>query len=154
LQAVEATRGLRANGDTLAGGHAAHPFDDALLVASDRTAAAGPDGVYHHEVADRCGHAQAAGHRVRIGKQFREAFALFKGPNNGGAAVALATDQARHFFAAEPAQFPHLGERLPHTDQARAAAGRVEDHVRESPAELLGEFEAHRLLALQAVRLL
>ena len=45
-------------------------------------------------------------------------------------------------------------ECLPHADQAGAAAGRVEDDVGQPPAELLGELEAHRLLALDAVRLL
>src|SRR3546814_17705726 len=43
---------------------------------------------------------------------------------------------------------------LPHADQAGAAAGRVEDHVGHLPAELFGEFQAHRLLALDPVRLL
>ena len=46
-----------------------------------------------------------------------------------------------------------LGEGLPHADDAGAAAGRVEDHVGQFPAELLGQFEAHRLLALDAVGL-
>jgi hypothetical protein len=43
---------------------------------------------------------------------------------------------------------------FPHADQAGAAARWIEDHVRKLPAELLGQFQAHRLLALDPVRLL
>ena len=47
-----------------------------------------------------------------------------------------------------------LGEGLPHADQASAAARRIEDDVGQGPAELLRELDAHRLLALDPVRLL
>ena len=40
-----------------------------------------------------------------------------------------------------------------HADYAGAPAGRVEDHVRQFPAELLGELDPHRLFAFDAVRL-
>ena len=56
--------------------------------------------------------------------------------------------------AVEPAERLQLVERLPHADQAGAAAGRVEDHVGQPPAELLGQLQPHRLLALDPVRLL
>ncbi len=47
-----------------------------------------------------------------------------------------------------------LVEALPHANQAGAAAGRIEDRVRQGPAELLGKLEPHHFLALEAVRLL
>ena len=43
---------------------------------------------------------------------------------------------------ADPAQRLHLVERLPHPDQSGAAAGRIEDHVGQLPAELLGQLVA------------
>ena len=54
----------------------------------------------------------------------------------------------------EPPHLGQLGESLPHADEPCATARRVEDHVGEGPAELLGELEAHGLLALDPVRLL
>ena len=52
--------------------------------------------------------------------------------------------------AAQPtpssAQF---GEGLPHADQASAAARGVQDDVGQTPARLLRQLEAHRLLALE-----
>ena len=75
------------------------------------------------------------------------------GPHHRRAARRLHRDHARA-LGADEADLLQLVERLPHADQAGAAAGRVEDHVGHVPAELLGEFQAHRLLALDAVRLL
>src|SRR5437762_1981852 len=54
----------------------------------------------------------------------------------------------------DPAEPLHLVERFPHADQAGPAAGRVDDDVGELPGEVLGELVAHRLLPLDAVRLL
>ena len=65
----------------------------------------------------------------------------------------LDADEPRQ-VALDPAELARLGERLVDADQPDAAAGRVDDHVRHPPAELLGDLEAHRLLALDAVRLL
>src|SRR2546422_11097505 len=44
-------------------------------------------------------------------------------------------------------------ERLPHPDEPGASPRGVHDRVREGPAELLGQFEPERFLALDAVRL-
>ena len=44
-----------------------------------------------------------------------------------------------------------LFECLPHTDDSDAATGGIKDGVRQLPAELLGGFEAHRLLAFDAI---
>src|SRR5581483_1114167 len=54
----------------------------------------------------------------------------------------------------QPAEFPQFLKRLPHADEAGAAARRIEDDVWQAPAELLRDFQAHRLFALQAVGLL
>ena len=71
-----------------------------------------------------------------------------------GAQPAACTATMRGRFAADEADRLELGERLPHADQAGAAAGRIEDHVGHLPAELLGELEPHRLLALDPIGLL
>ena len=47
-----------------------------------------------------------------------------------------------------------LGEPLPHSDQAGAAAGWIENDVRHGPAKLLGKLKSHRFLALNPIRLL
>ena len=54
--------------------------------------------------------------------------------------------------AADPAERLKLVERLPHPDQAGAATGRVENRVGQGPAELFGQFQPHRFLALDPVR--
>src|SRR5207248_3806283 len=54
---------------------------------------------------------------------------------------------------ADPAETLHFVEGLPHADEARAAAGRVEDRVRQS-TEVFEQLVAHDLFALDAVRLL
>ena len=67
-------------------------------------------------------------------------------------ARGLDDDHARP-HRADPAERLELVKRLPHADDAGAAPGRIEDHIGHFPAELLGEFDAHRLLALDAVGL-
>src|SRR6185437_7813143 len=57
-------------------------------------------------------------------------------------------------LGADEADLLQFVERLPHADQACAAAGGIENRVRNVPAELLGEFESHRFLALDPVWLL
>ena len=64
------------------------------------------------------------------------------------------TATSRGSFDADPAELLHLLHRLVDADQPDPAAGRVEDDVGHLPAELLGDLVAHRLLALDAVRLL
>src|SRR4029079_18836805 len=71
----------------------------------------------------------------------------------GAQPEACTRDHARTLLADEADGF-ELGECLPHTDQAGAATGRIEDDVGNLPAELLGKFEAHRLLTFDPVRLL
>src|SRR5439155_1174348 len=54
----------------------------------------------------------------------------------------------------DPAARLELVERLPDPDQSDAAAAGVEQHVGHLPAELFGDLEAHRLLALDPIGLL
>ena len=54
----------------------------------------------------------------------------------------------------QPSQRSQFAKRLPHADQSCAAARRVENDVGKSPAHLLGQFQPHRLLALDPIGLL
>src|SRR6185436_5517299 len=98
-------------------------------------------------------HADAGGDRVRVFPAWRVLLAGLEGLHHRRAAGSLHRDHARTLLADEADGF-ELGECLPHTDQAGAATGRIEDDVGNLPAELLGKFEAHRLLTFDPVRLL
>ena len=78
---------------------------------------------------------------------------LLEGAHHGRAAGALDADHARTLRADQP-HLLHLVKRLPHADEAGAAAGGVDDHVGQRPVHLLGDLVAHGLLALDAIRLL
>ena len=90
---------------------------------------------------------------ARVRPLLRDVLALGERLRDRRAAVGLDRDHPRP-LRADPAELLHLVEGLPHADQARAAAGRIDDRVGQLPAEVLGELVAHRLLALDAVRLL
>src|SRR5215470_11670414 len=78
--------------------------------------------------------------------------ALFKRSHNWGAAGSLNGDHPWALLV-DPTDLAQLLESLPHADEAGAAAGGIEDDVGERPAELVGELEAHRFFAFDAVRL-
>ena len=82
----------------------------------------------------------------------RMLLARVEGAHDGRAACRLHRHHARPLGAHEADRF-EFGERLPHADEAGAAAGRIEDHVRQLPAELLGQLEAHRFLTLDPIGL-
>src|SRR5580765_8525043 len=67
------------------------------------------------------------------------------------AAFGLDAHHARA-LRTDPAQLFHLVEGLPHSDQAYASTGGIDDAVRESSAELLEDLVRHSLLALDAIR--
>ena len=69
-----------------------------------------------------------------------------------GAAAGLDRHQPRQ-RAAHPAQLDQLIQCLVDADHADAAAGGVNDDVRHGPAKLLDDLQAHRLLALEPIRL-
>ena len=79
--------------------------------------------------------------------------AIFERAHHWRAARRLHRDHARALAADESDGF-EFGESLPHANQTCAAAGRIEDHVRHVPAELLGKLKPHRFLAFDAIRLL
>src|SRR5207253_2813674 len=124
------------------------------LLRRNGPAVALADGVEHHEIAHRRRDAQAAGDGGSVGEHLREALAALEGPHDLRAAVALATDEPRHLLRPQPAELAQLLKRFPHADEAVAAARWIENHVRQLPAELFGQFESHRLLAFEAIRLL
>ncbi len=97
--------------------------------------------------------AQAAGVRVRVGEADGDRLARLERPRDRRAPLGLDDDHPRP-RGADPAEALHLVPRLPHPDEARAAAGGIDDDVGELPAELLGDLVSHRLLPLDAVRLL
>ena len=76
-----------------------------------------------------------------------------EGPDDRRTAFGL---HCKHLRAlrADPAECLELVECLPHADQTGASARGVEDRVRKLEGELLGEFEPHRLLALDPIGLL
>src|SRR6185437_1022579 len=125
-----------------------------FLAAGDGAAAAGADGVEHHEIADGGRHTQTTGDCVRAGEHLRETLALLERSHNRSATVALTTDETRQAFAAQPTQLAQLGERLPHTNEAGTASGRIENHIGQPIFRLLRQLQAHRLLAFETIRLL
>ena len=90
---------------------------------------------------------------VRVLPARRVLLARLVGAHHRRAARRLHRHHARALLADEADRL-ELRERLPHADEPGAAAGRIEDDVGHLPAELLGEFEPHRLLALDPIRLL
>ena len=82
--------------------------------------------------------------------QRRVPLARLEGSHDRRAAFGLHDDHLGTRRANQSQRF-QFGEALPHADDAGAAAGRVDDGVGHAPAELLGQFEAHRLLALLPV---
>ena len=105
-------------------------------------------------IAERSRHAQSARVRRRILPRRRLRLAGRERAHDRRASVGLRDDHVRERdVLRQPAAVAHLGEHLPHADQTRAAAGRIDDVRRQSPAELLGELDAHRLLSFDAIRL-
>src|SRR5205085_9896022 len=105
------------------------------------------------EIADGLWDADAGRDRGRMFPAFSKLIAILERADHWRAAFGLDGVHARA-LGSDEANRLHLVERLPHADEAGAPAGRIEDRVGQFPAELLGEFQAHRLLALDPVRLL
>ena len=123
------------------------------VVDGHRGAAGLPEGGQHQEVAQRLGHVDPERHGRGVLDQDRLVGAGLERGHDRRAPGGLHADQPRQ-VALDPAQLARLGERLVDADQADPATGRVDDDVGHPPAELLGDLQPHRLLALDPVGLL
>src|SRR5918998_1776872 len=143
------------------GAHVAHPLAareqlhvrDRPLVHRQGRAARFTERIEDQEVPHRGRHPDARRPGTGVFPGRGEALAAFECPDDGGAALRLHADHPRPFPAYQPERF-QLPERLPHPDQARPPSRRVDDHVGKAPVPLLRQLQPHRLLALDAVRLL
>lgn len=124
----------------------------ALLLDRHRGAAGRAQRGEDQEVGDGARNAQAPDAGARRFPGRRGLLPGREGAHDRRAAGHLHHGEARAVRADE-SQGLELGESLVHADDSGAAAGRVDDPVRQPPAELLGELESHRLLALDPVGL-
>src|SRR5881409_1746751 len=128
-------------------------LDDLVLGHRDSRPAGLAQAVEDQEVADGGRHPQPGGHGRRTLPRSRKALAGLERTHDRRAALGLDGEHPRAVSAYQ-AQRLELRESLPHTDDAGAAAGRIDDRVRQPPAQLLGELETHGLFALDPIRLL
>jgi hypothetical protein len=149
----DAGTALRSHEQALGGGRFLDAGDDLGLGHRDRRAVALSDCAQDQEVAERFRHAQAVGVGGGAFPEGRVGLAFEEGLDDRSAALRLDRVHAGPLPTHEAHRL-HLGEGLPHADEAGAAARRVEDRVGQRPAELLGDLVAHRLLAFDAVGLL
>ena len=125
---------------------------DSVVVDQGAEAAGFVKYVQYQGTAERVRHA----HTVNLGRDVVPgldlAFIGVEGFDDRTAAGGLHRDHARQ-RAVQPANLLEFIEHFPHRNQADAAAGWKKDELGQAPAELFGEFEAHRLFAFHAVRL-
>src|SRR6185369_8526312 len=93
---------------------------------------------------------KTAGDRQWFGPRLGALRARLEGPDHRRAAGGLYRVQPRG-GSLNPSGLSQLKKRAPHPDQPSAAAGGIDDCVRQGPAQLLSQFQAQRLLALDAV---
>src|SRR5437879_6338489 len=138
-----------------------HPFGatgslhralDLRFADGDRDPARLAERFEHDEIAQRFRDPDPGSERVRIGPPLRFMSSFHERLDDRGAPLRLRGNEART-LGIEPSDRAQLIERLPHPDETNASAGRVHDHVGQTPAELLRQLEPHRLLALDAIRL-
>src|SRR3546814_17157324 len=78
--------------------------------------------------------------------------AVVESPDDRRATFGLDGNHARP-FGPDEAERLQLFNGFPHADKAGAPAGGIEDDVGHLPAKLLGQLQAHRLLALDPLGL-
>src|SRR5260221_62107 len=108
----------------------------------------------NESIAERARNAQPTRVRLRILPRRGAVRMRLECANHGCATAGLRHDHARESdIRRQPSAVAHLGEDLPHSDEPCAAAGGIDDVRRQHPSELLGDLDAHRLLALDTIRL-
>ena len=126
---------------------------DSLVADRQGRAAAFAHRAQDQEVADRHRHANPGGEGVGVLPQRRVLLTCLEGLDDGRAALRLDGEHLGALGADPPHGF-QLREGFPHADQAGSATGRIEDCLRQFPAELLGQLQSHGFLALDPVGLL
>ncbi len=94
---------------------------------------------------------EAIGVGVRIGPGLGAILAFEECLGDRRATSGLHRHESRPAAARNPAEAFHFIERLPHADQAGAAAGGIDHHVGSLALELLDQLERHGLLAFDAI---
>src|SRR5207302_3323651 len=124
---------------------------DLVVVDRDGRAVRLAKRAQDQKIAERLRHAQARGDRARLEPGLGFVLALSERLYDRRAPRALDRHEPRQ-LRPDPADRRQLLERFPHADETDPAAGRIDDDVRHTPSELLGQLEAHGLLALDAIR--
>src|SRR4029077_18428610 len=88
------------------------------------------------EITYRFWNAQAGSNRVRVLKFCSGFFSGLERANDRRATGSLHREHARPVFP-DPAERFHFVERFPHPDETSAAAGRIKNHIRQLPVQLL-----------------
>ena len=89
-----------------------------------------PQNVEHHKIANRRWNSQTGGHRVSIGKHRCHRGTIMERLHNRRTSLRL-HDHHSGTLRTDPAELFHFVKSLPHSDQACATAGGVQDHVRQ-----------------------
>src|SRR5712692_2284845 len=151
-QGGQRRRGLGRGPDALGARQQPLRFDDLALADSASGSVRVAEDLEHLAPREGPGHPQSRGVGNRVLPERRVLGLLVPGLHDGCASLGLDGDEAR-LGGLDPAHGGELFIRLPDADEPGAAAGWIEEQVGRLPAELLGQLEAHRLLALESVRL-
>src|SRR5882724_613723 len=154
LERRKANRSLGADRQAFECDRLSHPWLDGAFGHCDSRSAACPNRVEYHEVPNRRGYADTAGDGRRVLEFLGEPLTPIKRPRDGCASLTLARDHSWLARRLQPAQVLELGERLPHADEPRASASRIQNDVRQLPIELFRQFQTHGFLAFDSIRLL
>src|ERR1035437_1073223 len=150
----DAAAALRRGVDSARGREMERRGVDLVFRRPERAAVALPDRAKGPAITERARHPQSG--RVRRGIFPRRGAirAFVERAHERHATLRLRDDHLRLLrVLRQPSPFDHLADRLPDADRALAAAGRIDDRVGQPPAELFGDFVAHRLHPLDAIRL-
>src|SRR5207245_1854127 len=122
--------------DPFAGRHPAGRLHHLMVRDRQGRAAALPYRTEHQKVTEARGNAQAGRRRARLDPGLGGLAAALEGPHDRRAAGRLDRDHARP-PPADPPEGLHLLEGLPHADQPRPPASRIDDPIRQPEARLL-----------------